>query len=117
MQTITARVVQIVTERSGGWCEVQLPSCTAEATQMHHRRRKGMGGDRRPGTNEAGNLLHACYHCHDQIERHRRTEARINGWTVHPNLDPTTEPVTYRQEPGRYLHNDGTITEASPDHA
>lgn len=109
MQTISKAVQQIVEARSGGVCEVAAIGCTGEATQMHHRRPKGMGGDKRPATNAPGNLLHVCYACHRMIEDNR-LDAALHGWLLHSEQSPADEICTYRSFDGTILHDDGTIT-------
>jgi len=44
-------------ERSGGRCEVSGVRLDPETFDAHHRRNKGMGGDKRPDTNTLPNLL------------------------------------------------------------
>src|SRR4051812_16844247 len=56
-----------------------------DGVSYHHRRVKGMGGDSRPDTNEAANILLLCGSgttgCHGWA--HRATaEARAQGWLV-----------------------------------
>ncbi|TKG67028.1 hypothetical protein [Prauserella endophytica] len=85
---IPKRVKDRVKERSGGICEARVACQGAQAVQIHHRRPRGMGGSRVPGTNEASNLLHLCLECHLWVEKHR-LDAADNGWLLKQEQDPT----------------------------
>lgn len=75
---ITKATREIVEERSSGVCEV----CGQErATQMHHRRPRGMGGSRNAKIHEPSMLLHVGNGCHHYIE-HNRNEAIAEGWLL-----------------------------------
>ena len=52
-----------VKERSGGWCE--FGHCRAEATEVHHIRRRSQGGG-----NELSNLIDLCNGHHKFIHAH-----------------------------------------------
>lgn len=70
-----------------------------------------MGGDRRPDTNQTGNLVLLCRDCHDSIESNR-TKAYVQGWLVHQEHTPALVPIHTPR--GRvWLHNDGTTTEGA----
>jgi 5-methylcytosine-specific restriction protein A len=85
-------VVAIVQERSSGCCE----RCGNDwATQLHHRRPRGMGGTKREGSNTASALLHLCQRCHAYIESHR-WQALTLGWLVLQDGDPVATPVRTR---------------------
>lgn len=78
-----------VAARSGGTCEL----CgQAPATQLHHRRPRGMGGANRAGVHHPAGLLHVDDTCHQHAETHR-AHARRNGWLVPQGTDPATVPV------------------------
>lgn len=86
-----------VMARSGGFCEARISGCWDEASQLHHRRARGMGGSKDPRTGGAANAAAVCLPCHDHLERHR-TEARGLGWLVRQGADPAQVPVyRYRQ--------------------
>lgn len=75
---IPSRVRILIGERSSGVCEV----CGQErATQVHHRRPRGMGGSRDPRIHEPSMLLHVGDHCHHHIE-HNRGESIAEGWLL-----------------------------------
>lgn len=83
----------LVLARSGGICEV----CgQARATNVHHRRPRGMGGTSRAIESPAW-LLHVCGQgntsgCHRRIENNRE-EARAAGWLLLPQQDAAVTPV------------------------
>lgn len=85
-------VRQGVYGRSEGLCE----RCgMAKVTDLHHRRPRGMGGDRREDTASMDNALGLCRPCHDWVEGNR-VEAREKGFLVRSSHDPATIPVCYR---------------------
>lgn len=90
-----AGTVEVITARSGGHCEILATGCTFAATEVHHRRPRGMGGTRRPETSSAANALHACRSCHMRCESFR-TWARDNGFVVAQHLNPCDVPVWWR---------------------
>jgi hypothetical protein len=75
---------QTVPARSGGVCERCLQ---CRATEMHHRKSRGVGGKWSPA-----NVLHACHDCHMWITNHPE-EAYLNGWSVRSHDDPQQVPV------------------------
>jgi 5-methylcytosine-specific restriction protein A len=82
----------LVEARSEGVCE----GCgNGRATEIHHRRPRGMGGSRRPATAKASNALHFCGDCHRYAESNREI-AVARGWIVLQSEDPASVPVTYR---------------------
>lgn len=90
MAGVTPRDRATVLDRSGGMCEV----CgSARATNVHHRRARGMGGTRRAIHSPAW-LLAVCGQgntsgCHGRIES-SRTAALDAGWLLGPSDDPST---------------------------
>lgn len=94
--SVTTR--QIILARAGGYCERR--GCTAPASNIHHRRARGMGGDRRPETSSASNGVALCgsgtQGCHGWVEAHPN-EARELGLRVHRNHDPAEIPVYLRR--------------------
>jgi hypothetical protein len=91
---VTPQDRAIVLDRCGGICEVC--GC-APASNVHHRRGRGMGGTRRAIHTPAW-LLAVCGQgntsgCHGRIEGDR-VEAERNGWALPWSVeDPTTVPV------------------------
>lgn len=56
----------LVRERSGGRCEIRIPSvCDGAAHHVHHRRTRKRGGD-----NSMENLLDTCVACHGYLHDH-----------------------------------------------
>lgn len=98
-------VRDLIAHRSGGMCE----RCGVNrAVQIHHRRPRGIGGSRRPETNQAANGLHLCNGCHAVTESDR-DEGLRHGWLVRQGRDPKVVPV-FRMGQWVQLNNDGTIT-------
>lgn len=78
----------------GAMCEI----CDVEPVwERHHRRPRGSGGTNRDSTNTAANGLGLCHECHRMVEKHR-TVARMLGWIVRQNRDPTDVRVLRRGE-------------------
>lgn len=105
---ITKATRAIVAERSNDTCEV----CgQEEATQMHHRRPRGMGGSRDARIHQPSMLLHLGNDCHHYIE-HNRDEALDEGWLVKNANDD--RPVRAQ---GRYVRfdDDGGFTGFGPE--
>lgn len=79
---ITGATTALLLERSGGICE-----CCGHrpGSNRHHRRSRGMGGDKRPGTDSISNLLLVCgtgaMGCHGWLETHRE-ESYASGLLV-----------------------------------
>ena len=87
-------VREVVLERCDGLCE----RCgMALATDLHHRRPRGMGGDSRPDTGHAVNALALCRPCHSWVEGNR-VEALSAGYLVKKLGNPDDVPVLYRGE-------------------
>jgi 5-methylcytosine-specific restriction protein A len=92
MTDFSPTVRSIVMERSSRWCE----RCGLEmGRELHHRRPRGMGGTKRPETNQPSAALWLCPGCHRDIES-QRAEAFINGWLVRQPRNPLHVPVMYR---------------------
>lgn len=70
-------------------CGVPLPP--GAWTSVHHRRAKGMGGDRRPGTHEPANLVLLCGSgttgCHGHVHANP-AEGRDEGFIVSRWAEP-----------------------------
>lgn len=54
--------------------------CVERATQIHHRKARGMGGTRDVGTNLAANGIDVCTYCHSIAEGHSIRHPQ-RGWT------------------------------------
>ncbi len=98
---------QVVRRRSGGMCE----RCGVErATNLHHRRARGMGGTRR-AVHTAEWLLHLCgtgtTGCHGYIEAHPQI-SYAKGWKLR-GTRPATTPVQLYAHGWVVLHPDGTV--------
>lgn len=98
-----------VMARSGGFCEVRTPRCWDEASQIHHRRPRGLGGSRNPATGQASNALAVCTACHDHLETAERAEALDRGWIVRQGQDPSMVPV-YRYRKWVLLDDQGGLS-------
>lgn len=86
----------IVIQRAGYLCEKCLgPLGTLEGMSVHHRRPRGMGGTKRPGINEAENLLALCGSgttgCHGRIEANR-AESYSRGLLLRTGANAHTTP-------------------------
>ncbi len=107
MTGFSPTVRRIIHERSEFWCE----RCGLKrGVQAHHRRPRGMGGTKRPETNQASAGVWLCLECHAAVESNRAA-ALSEGWLVPQNSDPATVPLLYR---GSWVHLDdlGNMTEA-----
>ena len=90
-----AAVSELVLARSEGACEIMAGCCTHTATDLHHRRPRGMGGSKADDTNTAANALAACRPCHLWVESRREWSVE-NGFLIGQYADPTTVPVWWR---------------------
>ena len=99
-----------VMARSGGFCEIRAVGCWDEASQLHHRRPRGMGGSRNPVTGSASNAAACCVQCHAWAESNREL-ARDRGWIVRQGADPREIPV-YRYRQWVLLDDEGGISPA-----
>lgn len=99
----------IIAERSQGRCEIRWACGGDAATQVHHRRPRGMGGSSRESTNLPANGLAACTACHGWVETEGRELAKAMGWLVSQfEDDPETVPVMVNRQ-WSVLENDGTV--------
>jgi 5-methylcytosine-specific restriction protein A len=94
----------------------ELCGVYAYGGSLHHRRPRGMGGDKRPETSAVSNALLLCGSgttgCHGRIESNRNW-ARDEGLLVRPNDNPAEVPVVLRM--GRVLLTDwGGYVHADP---
>lgn len=94
----------LIVERAWFRCE----KCRAARVEhVHHRRPRGMGGDRRPSTAGAANGLALCAPCHHWIES-QRTESEELGYLVDQNSEPADVPV-WREGQRVHLDDHGDI--------
>jgi hypothetical protein len=81
-----------------------------EGWSLHHRRRRGQGGDRRPDTNSPANLVILCgtgtTKCHGWVESNR-TAAKELGLLVHWNSSPSQAPIQHAVHGLCWLTDDG----------
>lgn len=89
MTGFSAAVRQLVTERSGGVCEIQVACTGSRASAVHHRRPRGFGGSNLAWVNQAGNALATCEPCHRFVESNRTAATRkgllVSLFTLHPS--------------------------------
>ena len=96
---------RLVLGRSRGICE---RCAERNATDIHHRRPRGMGGTRHPEIHSPANLLHLCADCHRWVESNSRAAYEF-GWKVpHNTLDPVEVPVK-RRHVWVYLTREATV--------
>lgn len=106
----------VVFDRDRGccaWCVEEIRGRRGEDFSLHHRRPAGMGGDRRPETHGAGNLvlLHGsgCTGCHGLVES-QRDLASERGFLI-PKLAasaPSTWPIEHALHGRVFLFDDGS---------
>ncbi len=116
-KTAAKPVVDLVKERSGGWCEIGL-KCRgmAPATERAHRMGKGSGGVGKKNlvSNEAANLLDACHDCHVLIDKDDVAGAERMGLKLrHGKSRPDEMPVHLHNHNGWVLlDNNGNVRRA-----
>lgn len=99
---------ELIHARSGGLCEIRWCCDGDRATQIHHRRPRGMGGSRRASTNLASNGIDACTACHAFAESNRALALEC-GWLIPQAEDcPETVPVLINRRRS-LLEDDGTV--------
>lgn len=113
MTGFSAKVRKIIHARSDHCCEV----CGVEivdgmSRSAHHRRPRGMGGNKSAASNSASAGLYLCGDgvagCHGWIESHR-PEAYELGLLVRQHEDPAEVPVSIKRglvfldDAGNYL--------------
>jgi hypothetical protein len=98
---VPGEVRRVLAVRSGGVCEVSLPVCRGQATDVHHRVRRGAGGRHgaaRVASDSVANLLHVCRSCHEWVHANPAL-ARDSGWLLGLGLGvPELAVVSYRGE-------------------
>lgn len=110
MSGFSAKTREIVYARADRCCEREGCGVYAYGGSVHHRRARGMGGDKRSTTDRASNAILLCGSgttgCHGWVEQNRATAIEA-GLLVPSTLEPAEIPVTLRY--GRVLlHDDGT---------
>lgn len=90
-----AEVAELILVRSEGCCEVMSHVCGYTATDLHHRRARGMGGTSRLSSNWASNGVAICRRCHMYVES-ERTWSLEKGFLVPQEADPADEPIHWR---------------------
>ena len=95
MTGFSTDVRHTILARSEGYCEVMAPGCDLTATDIHHRRPRGMGGTVRPESNLPANGLAICRPCHMRCEA-MRNWARENGFVLLQGDKPSFVPVWWR---------------------
>lgn len=111
----SGRVVRLVWARAGGCCERCGRDVSAgwPGYSYHHRRIKGMGGDRRADTQEPQNIVLLCGSgttgCHGYVHHDTTGAARAAGWLVSRWADPLVEPVRTFLHGPVLLDAEGTV--------
>lgn len=110
--SVTAKVRETVLTRDGLACVRCGCSIYLHGYSLHHRRPRGMGGSRRPDTDQPANLLTLCGSgttgCHGWTERERE-KARDAGFLLRQNQTPSGVPVQTIRGP-LLLDNHGSYT-------
>ena len=115
----TGATFQLVVERDDGRCA----ACAAEVWgtrgfdfSLHHRRPAKAGGDRRPESHAAGNLVllhgHGLTGCHWQVEENHRAEAYVSGLLIREPFTPSLQPIHHAVHGYVLLADDGTTSSA-----
>lgn len=115
-----AATVAVVVEREQGRCvrcAIAIRGERGRDWSIQHRRARGSGGDRRPETNQAHNLLLMCGSgttlCHGWVE-HNPTAAAEHGWAISRYADPAAEFVDHAIHGRVWLLADGGISHRAP---
>lgn len=97
---------KLVNERDGGLCV----RCGSEATDIHHRTPRGMGGSSDEETNYGlAGLVSLCRSCHDWVHANP-AESYDNGLLLHSWETPARQPVSLVNDTLLlYFGNDGTV--------
>jgi hypothetical protein len=97
--TIPPQVCRQVGKRDGRRC---VRCCSARNLHRHHRRIKGHGGDSRPHTDCACNIITLCDECHRWVHsaRGRREAEKLGLILSRYERRPWSRPVTVRGEDG-----------------
>lgn len=98
--------------RDGGCCII----CGKPATEVNHRRPRGMGGNRNdPDRHRADRLATTCRPCHQHYETHDRAEGTRLGFFVPAGMNPEKWPIKHRNMGWILLNRDGTKTPTDAD--
>jgi hypothetical protein len=104
---VDKKVVKIVEERAGGYCEVcghpALPSMA-----LHHRKLRSRGGQDTPS-----NLIrihHGCHNLRSDSIHHNPEGASQKGWMVGSWQEPHLTPFTRADGSIVLLLNDGSVS-------
>jgi 5-methylcytosine-specific restriction protein A len=89
-------------ERDNSICQ----SCRLPATDVHHRKVKGMGGSHDQSVHSLANLICLCRNCHDYIHAHP-LESYGFGFLVRNGDDPEKVPVWFGRQYRMWLSADG----------
>jgi hypothetical protein len=97
----TKTLVQLLTERSGGLCEMQVPGvCRGLAVDPCHRIGTKIGGRQGAAAVEhdrLSNALHGCRSCHEwQTATGNRKQAEGLGWVLREGADTEGVRCWYR---------------------
>jgi 5-methylcytosine-specific restriction enzyme A len=92
-----------VFERDGNKCL----RCLGDATVVHHRRVKGMGGSRSPQTHGLANLISLCSPCHEHIHANPAESYEL-GFLVSKFNTPSDVPVMVGTRQRMFLSDDGS---------
>jgi len=118
----SAETVRLVSERDGGRCAV----CAREVSgargfhwSVHHRRPAGAGGDPRPETHAAGNLVllhgHGTAGCHGAVESDRACSEELGLLIPKESIHaPSSVPIQHAVHGRCWLADDGTVAYEEP---
>lgn len=89
---VPKEVVEVVQERSQGFCEIMNPEsgCNGRGEHMHHRKMRSQGGE-----HTVENIVHVCAADHHAVHM-RPAIAYSKGWLVKSTRDPRHEPFFRR---------------------
>lgn len=100
------KVVNIVEERAGKWCEV-CGECAHPNMALHHRKLRSRGGQDTPS-----NLIrihHGCHNLRSDSIHLNPEKASQKGWMVGSWQDPTEVPFTRPDGSIVLLKDDGSV--------
>lgn len=89
------RVRPIVRRRSGGRCEIGIPSvCLGRAENMHHRLPLGRGGEwsEENVVDLCGSGTTGCHGFITELRRYNGLSCYELGWVIHTGTDPASVP-------------------------
>lgn len=122
----SAKVVVLVFQRDEGCCfrcgmSVRFAD-RGVGWSTQHRRAKGMGGSRRPDTNQPQNLIVLCGSATSPGGCHLRVESRLPedegmGWSIKQVQDPQRMPVAHWRNGLVWLAEDCAVLTAPPTNA